>query len=572
MSAPKLLSRVRLDWPLLGKELLEQSARRQMYIVRVVYGFVLFGAFCFYYARHVAEGPVLALGGGSGPFHFLVGAQIATIYLFLPPLMAGALAQEKERDTLGLLFLTDLTPWELVLQKYFGRLIPMLTLLFLSLPLLAVTYSLGGVSSGSLLYSAFTLFLTCLWVGALALECSAHEATTFQALLRCWGFCLAFATCCSVGSTPFLPILFLTTGPPGVNGLFFVPLVGTAVIYLAPTLFFLARARHVLETRAFVQRRNPFGHQFKKLDQYWKDLRKLLRALSRRRDGEAIALAEQVIRKELGVTGDSRPWSLGEFLLMRMQVPNLLAWGIILGMIVLIILATSVFLDPKSGGGFGFVIGALWIVVLLTVPIQSANAVASERMSERIGPILTTPLTAREILDEWLAPVRRWSQFLARPLFVVFAIEAVIKLYTSEASSERWANPALYIVVSVLTVLVYFALARWICFWIGLRIRNQIRALMTALLLVVAWCVIPLVASGYLVQTGLLPPGWEQPLRYVSPISVIDTAEAIGRSGDRATNVAMIELAFINLGIAAILLLAIRQRCLTNTDRYLGRI
>ena len=26
--------------------------------------------------------------------------------LFLPPLMAGAIAQEKERDTLGLLFLT----------------------------------------------------------------------------------------------------------------------------------------------------------------------------------------------------------------------------------------------------------------------------------------------------------------------------------------------------------------------------------------------------------------------------------------------------------------------------------
>ena len=107
--------------------------------------------------------------------------------------MAGALAQEKERETLGLLFLTDLTPWELILQKYIGRLIPMLTLLFLSLPLLAVTYSLGGVSANMLYSSAMTLFLTCLWVGALALECSAHEASTFQALVRCWWFCLYFA-------------------------------------------------------------------------------------------------------------------------------------------------------------------------------------------------------------------------------------------------------------------------------------------------------------------------------------------------------------------------------------------
>ena len=58
----KILRRFRLDWPLLGKELLEQAARKQMYVVRVVYALVLFGAFCVYYARHVAGGPVLAMG------------------------------------------------------------------------------------------------------------------------------------------------------------------------------------------------------------------------------------------------------------------------------------------------------------------------------------------------------------------------------------------------------------------------------------------------------------------------------------------------------------------------------
>lgn len=562
----------RLDWPLLGKELLEQAARRQMYIVRVVYGMVLFGAFCFYYARHLEQGPVLTLGGGRGPFQFLVGAQLATIYLFLPPLMAGALAQEKERDTLGLLFLTDLTPWELILQKYFGRLIPMLTLLFLSLPLLAVTYSLGGVSSALLCYSAFTLFLTCLWVGALALECSAHEATTFQALIRCWGFCLAFAACCWMGPLSLGPILYGAMGTLGVNQVSVFPLLISAVVYLIPTVLFLIRARDILERRAFVQRHNPFGHQFKKLDQYWKDLRKLIRAIRRRRDGEALALAAQVVQKELGATIKAQPWSLGEFLLMRMQVPNLLAGGMIFGVIVLIILIANVMLDPKSGGGFAFVVDALWIFMLLTVPIQSANAVASERMNERIGPILTTPLTAREILDEWLAPVRRWNVFLARPLIVVFAVEAMVKFSTLEGKGGRWTGPALYLAVSLLTVWIYPALAQWTCFWLGLRIRNQIRALMTSLLLVVAWCVIPIVASGYLVETGLLPPQWEQLLRYVSPVTVIGTAEAIGRSGDGAATSNMITMAFIALGIATAVLLAVRQRCLTNSDRYLGRI
>lgn len=573
MPARKKLLRWRLDWPLLGKELLEQAARKQMYVIRVVYALVLFGAFCVYYTRHLAEGPVLALGRGLAPFNFLVAAQLATIFLFLPPLMAGALAQEKERETLGLLFLTDLTPWELILQKYVGRLIPMLTLLFLSLPLLAVTYSLGGVSAGMLYSSAATLFLTCLWVGALALECSAHEATTFQALLRCWGLCLAFAMCCSMGPFPFLLRSSVRYGTP--SGLLFsgVPMLFATAGYLLMTILFLLRAKQILEARAFIPRRNPFGHQFKQLDQYWRDLQKLLRAILRKRDQEAHADAEQVVRRGLGAAGDRRAWSLSGFLLAKMQVPNLLAFAIIFGVIVLIALIANVMLDPKSGGAFIIVVGGLWILALLTIPIQSANAVASERICERLGPILTTPLTAREILDEWLAPIGRWIQFLTRPLIVVFVAEAIVKITAQDPKAPRWTNLAFYMGISLLTVWIYPALVKWSCFWVGLRIRNQIRALMTSLLLVVAWCLIPLVASSYLVETGLLPEVLNEPLRFMSPLTVIGTAERLGwKSSNPTVTSDMVIMALIQLGLAAALMWRVRQVCLTNADRYLERI
>ncbi len=572
MPARKIFLRWRLDWPLLGKELLEQAARKQMYVIRVTYALVLFGAFCVYYTRHLAEGPVLALGRGLAPFNFLVAAQLVSIFLFLPPLMAGALAQEKERETLGLLFLTSLTPWELILQKYVGRLIPMLTLLFLSLPLLAVAYSLGGVSAGMLYSSATTLFLTCLWVGALALECSAHEATTFQALVRCWGICLAFATCCSMGPFPFLLGSSTRYGPPPGFLFFIVPMLFTTAGYLLMTLLFLLRAKQILETRAFIQRRNPFGHQFKQLDQYWKDLRKLLRAILRKRDREAGADAEQVVQRGLGGLGDRRKWSLGGYLMARMQIPNVLAFAIIFGAIVLIVLVANIVLDPKSGGAFVVVVGGLWILALLTVPIQSANAVASERINERLGAILTTPLTAREILNEWLAPIGRWIQFLTRPLIVVFVAEAMVKFKTQEPKDSRWTNLALYLGISLLTVWIYPALVRWSCFWIGLRIRNQIRALMTALLLVVAWCIIPPVAASYLAETGLLPPEWNEPLRFTSPVTVIGTAEALGKTADNPVTSDMVVMVFVQLGLAAALMWWVRRLCLTNADRYLGRI
>jgi ABC-type transport system involved in multi-copper enzyme maturation permease subunit len=573
MPARKIFPRLRLDWPLLGKELLEQAARKQMYVIRVTYALVLFGAFCIYYTRHLAEGPVLALGRGLAPFNFLVAAQLVTIFLFLPPLMAGALAQEKERETLGLLFLTDLTPWELILQKYVGRLIPMLTLLFLSLPLLAVAYSLGGVSVSMLYFSAATLFLTCLWVGALALECSAHEATTFQALVRCWGICLAFVMCCSMGPFPFLLRSPMRYGPPSGLSFFVVPMFFSTTGSLLMTLLFLVRAKQILETRAFVQRRNPFGHQFKQLDQYWKDLRKLLRAILRKRDQEAYADAEQVVQRGLGALYDQRAWSLGGYLMARMQIPNVLAFAIIFGVIVLIALVANIMLDPKSGGAFVVVVGGLWILALLTVPIQSANAVASERINERLAAILTTPLTAREILDEWLAPIGRWIQFLTRPLIVVFVVEAIVKFTTQDPKDSRWTNLALYMGISLLTVWIYPALVQWSCFWIGLRIRNQIRALMTSLLLVVAWCVIPLAASSFLFQTGLLFTEWnELLLHFVSPVTVIHTAEALGKTADNPVTSDMVVMAFVQLGLAAALTWWVRRLCLTNADRYLGRV
>jgi hypothetical protein len=347
----------------------------------------------------------------------------------------------------------------------------------------------------------------------------------------------------------------------------------TAIVYLLVTWWFLARARQILEARAFVQRRNPFAQQFKQLDQYWKDLRKLLRALSKKRDREANAVAEQVVQRGLGALGDRRAWSLGEYLLARMQIPALLSFAIIFGVVVLIVLITNVVLDPKSGGGFFVVVGGLWLSALATVPIQSANAVASERINERLGAILTTPLPAREILDEWLAPVRRWSQLLTRPLIVVFLVEALVKFNTQKPENPRWTNLAFYLGISLLTIWLYPALVQWSCFWIGLRIRNQIRALMASLLLVVAWGILPLAVPGYLADTGLLPQEWLEPLSYASPYTVISTAEALGRrSADPAVSSDMLVMAFIHLGLAAALIWSIRRLCLKNADRYLGRI
>ncbi|MFN5585347.1 MAG: hypothetical protein ACK5DR_08610 [Planctomyces sp.] len=105
------------ELPLLRRELSELSARRRTYVIRVL------------------------------------GAVV---------IVAGVITMEKERKTLGLLFVTRLSPRVIVLEKPGSRLLPMLTLLLITFPMLAFAYSLGGLDRLWLLATFWLLFRECL--------------------------------------------------------------------------------------------------------------------------------------------------------------------------------------------------------------------------------------------------------------------------------------------------------------------------------------------------------------------------------------------------------------------------
>ena len=172
--------------PLLAKELTEAAARRRTYVLRVVYGALLFAVFAALAPRWLWRGsydPLSVMGAGREMFESILMLQFIGIALFLPAMMCGRIAEEKERDSLVLLFLTDLRPWSIVLQKYLGGLVPMLSFLLLAMPLAAIAYAFGGVTTDMLATGLYALLLTCLQIGALALMCSAWCRTTVSALL-----------------------------------------------------------------------------------------------------------------------------------------------------------------------------------------------------------------------------------------------------------------------------------------------------------------------------------------------------------------------------------------------------
>jgi ABC-type transport system involved in cytochrome c biogenesis permease component len=136
-----------------------------------------------------------------------------------------ALTREKRDGTLGLLFLTDLQNYDIVLGKLAATALQQVMLLVGVLPILAIALALGGVTAVEFWRTVASLLLCQGTSLALGLACSAL-AKTFGGSLRATAFCLA------------VPILI----PLGI----FVILVNTTrtippeIFSLSPLLHFLA--------------------------------------------------------------------------------------------------------------------------------------------------------------------------------------------------------------------------------------------------------------------------------------------------------------------------------------------
>ena len=82
---------------------------------------------------------------GSLLFEIFSLVQLPLVLFFAMILCAGNIAQEKDRQTLLLLLMTDLSAWELVLGKLTASLLIVLVLIGVSAPVFFLVHLLGGV-------------------------------------------------------------------------------------------------------------------------------------------------------------------------------------------------------------------------------------------------------------------------------------------------------------------------------------------------------------------------------------------------------------------------------------------
>lgn len=571
--------------PLLVKELIEQAAKPRTYLVRVAYAllvFTLVGAVQYEMFTAASLSPADALGQGQAMFQTVLVAEFIGIYTFLPAMLSGVVTRERERDTLTLLLLTDLTPWQIIVQKLAGRLVPMFTFLLLAMPLLAVAYAYGGVSTSHFWAGVYLLFVTAVQVGSIAVMLSAYCRTTSSATSAVYllGPILYFASMLGTTLTGVFALAIVKLFAAAVAGddvlnvssdaMFglFPPIVmggspdasthlGWLVAYSLPTLcsclLWLKLGADFLTTRTG----SPAKY--------------LVRLSHAPGGGEQVGWIDAEtgaitrIHKRGDLPGDEpiawRELSTRTFGNLSNQ------FGLIVYLEVIVFLFEVMFAATGERGaspGLSVILGLKWVVMAALVSMTGVNMFTSDRLRQTMDVLLSTPLTGRQIIYEKTAVPRRWlavSWVLFAPVFV---LQWCLLVRAGTPVGQLW----LYAICSVLSVVVYLPLLVWLSTWIGLKVEAERRVTLLMLGVLVVWVVGPVVLGTAIERSFDWRPGrWGEHVYLLSPAWIVLLNET------QRLNVVLFGWASVaaNFALYGGLLWWFRRQCLHHADAMLGR-
>jgi ABC-type transport system involved in multi-copper enzyme maturation permease subunit len=175
-----------LAGPLFVREVITAPRQFKHFLMRAGYVFALF--VLFYTAAQATFGwqQVRNIGElasfGTLVFQIVALVQLALVLFFAVLFAAGNVAQEKDRRTLLLLLMTDLTSSELVIGKLTASLLVVGVLLAISFPVMAFIHLLGGVSVDQMAWVLAISAAAGLTAGAWGTLVAFWREKTFQTL------------------------------------------------------------------------------------------------------------------------------------------------------------------------------------------------------------------------------------------------------------------------------------------------------------------------------------------------------------------------------------------------------
>jgi ABC-type transport system involved in multi-copper enzyme maturation permease subunit len=515
--------------PLLAKELAEMAQRMRTYVVRVLFACLVFTASGLvflptYRAAHHARFGLM--GEGAKVLDALYAIEFAGICLFVPAVVSGALAAEKERNTLQLLFLTRLGPWTILLEKLLSRFVPVATFLLVSLPLLFVAYLLGGLTQRDLEFAAAGLIVTAFEVGCLSIFCSAWCATSASALVMSYlllalMLSIPFGLVLSIVSfqailrsmygdhsglyewlngqparqmlepmilgTVGLNLDWVFGGPRAAVRPFHRSALPLILIACFGTIFLL-RARRSVVRRAAPQPKHRIRRVFQWLDRTFSRLNeRFARGIVLTRAGGDLPEERAVAWRE------NRRGNLG-------RLNYLIRILLVVEFPILFLSVVGAVIGPSEFGAFSVLGLALWSIALLMIIVRSAGLIAAEKARQTLDILLTTPLDLWDLVGDKMHGLRRVMLLVAVPIlchtllvsYLQSATGSMRSLYNPPPFNTPTAAAICYVFVTVMNLVSLFALVSQLAFLCGLRSKTQGRAVSAALGIFVAWSLISL--------------------------------------------------------------------------------
>ncbi len=597
----------RTELPLLRRELTELANRRRTYLVRVVGACVLLFFVFLAYQSAMADrdqliriyggfvGPSTYLGIGGAVFAAITPMLFYTIQLLMPALCCAAVTAEKENNTIGTLLLTKLSPGTIILEKVGSRVVPMLTILLLAFPVLAHVHSLGGVDTDQLVGTIWLLLSECFLIASISILFSSWFSTTTAAFIWSYAFIgLLLSFSMSLDISTFLPSAIwrdafsgsdqyatpaqvamlrnMGVTPPGMG-----TVSGWSEVFRESFTawlaigFFLLLARLCIVRRAFVSQASLMLKAFRVVDTFFKSLNQATTGgIEVVKDGNPLPENDPVAWRERTKKSLGKARYLFRILIV-LEVPTLF-----ICMLAATISARSAFT------GLYVLECLIWTLAGLIAAVKAATLFSSERAKETIEPLLASPMTAVEILNQKVSGIRRLLVVLSVPILTVNATHfmlhfdvssgrnvldsiiiagygllaagsaiAIVYLIIGTSVEKRlsvlmrfligtvafailfWsgqlffseegaaATSIRYLLLSLATVFILLYLIAWVATGIGLLIHSQTKAVLTSVGVIAAWVVLPLVIA----DASDLPSPEREVVVSFSPYSLVEANE-----------------------------------------------
>jgi ABC-type transport system involved in multi-copper enzyme maturation permease subunit len=405
---------IKMFGPVLFYDMVRSARRSRYFILRGTYCMILLLILFFVWmttASHQGRDQDLAARLAETFFEMFTITQLIAVMLLTPAYVAGAISEEKDRQTLEFLLATDLRNREIVFSKYLSRLANLMLFLLTGLPILSMLQFLGGVDPNLVMASfAFTM-LTTIGLGGVSILNSAIYKRPRDSIAISYLYILAYLGLTTALLRAAPPSMFLGGSPPlpWQEALDFV-YVGNIFVLLAK--IYEAGARGVLATElpGLLLEYALFYGGLAVVSIAWATLRlrsialkqafgKISRTLKSR--GRAAVTELPMLWKEIHVEGSLKlNW-------MAMILLGLMVRATFANPFVALVGHTVVGNWSAPGSELSRDIN-VWVriagtgvacLTIMGVAIRAANSISAERDRQTIDGLLTTPLGSTEILS-----------------------------------------------------------------------------------------------------------------------------------------------------------------------------